>query len=140
MRQLIAREREYFKVADFYCGQEINTPAKRALWNALMNLRGGVECTRKVYEKKGKTSLHMRGMRDWLKSNIDPVDLQQESALRVDGNIPILEKQKIVLSNMVSNLANQFRTKFVPIYHMLTNTQEPIINGDEFIFLKDLLL
>jgi hypothetical protein len=132
-----ARETSYLRVADFYSGQNIDTPGKRALWDAAMNLRGGPECTLKVFEKRGRRGLHLRGIREFLKNNIDPDDLIAEAALRIQGNYSPETRQKILLSNMVSNLANQFRTKFEPIYHMMTNTTARIVDPDAFLELND---
>ncbi len=138
-RQLTIRARDsrYWKVDDFYSGQEIDTPGKKALWQAAMNLRGGPSCTLRVFEEKGRSGLHLRGIKEFLKNNIDPDDLAAEAALRNSKNISSAEKQKILLSNMVSNLSNQFRTKFVPIYQMMTNTNGPIIDGGAFPELHD---
>lgn len=138
-RQLTIRARDsrYWKVDDFYSGQRIDTPGKRALWQAAMNLRGGTSCTARVFEEKGKSGLHLRGIKEFLRNNIDPDDLAAEAALRNSKNISPVEKQERLLSNMVSNLSNQFRTKFVPIYQMMTNTNDPIREGGAFPELHD---
>ena len=127
-----AREENYWTVDDFYSGQEINTPAKRALWNAAMNLRGGLACTLRVFEQSGVRKMHLRGIKEFLRNNIDPNDLAQEASIRITKNLSSTEKQERLLSNMVSNLSNQFRTKFVPIYQMLSNTTDPIVDGGAF--------